>query len=213
MNEALKISESTNSRNPRCAYCHDSVSLENEHRCTGCEVLLHHDCCSQVTECPTIGCSVPIQQRPQAQVGEGLGTSISAPESTSQGDQTSNFSHFTVGAKTLSKLAYRNLPIFFILSAIAFMLLGMVGGEIYYQLHDLVKFEGAQILDNVSFKYLREGNQIVTVSQSYLDSLESRRLASGAGIGFLIGIVLRFFYLVIAAFGRSVNKTSEIKEK
>lgn len=80
MNEKLNITESPNSPEARCAYCHDSVSLENEYRCAGCDVQLHQDCCESLNECPTLGCGVALPQRqsPHSQVGSELGSLVGA---------------------------------------------------------------------------------------------------------------------------------------
>lgn len=210
MNEALRVTESANSQDTRCAFCHDSVSLENEYRCSGCEVLIHQDCCSQLTECPTLGCSVSLPQR-QEQVGERLGTVVGALEGPRE--EVNNFSHFVVGAKALSKLAYKNLPVLYLATALVCMFLGLVLGEIYYQFSDLSQFEGAFIIKGGSPYFYETINNVIHISERYLERLHSDRLQLGGYLGFFIGLFLRFIYLAVAAFGRRVEDVSEIKEK
>ena len=214
MNEALRISESPNSRQARCAYCHDSVSLENEHRCSGCEVLLHQDCCSQLNECPTLGCSFPLPQISQNQTGEQLGTVIGVSHAHAQQAQVDNFSHFMVGAKALAKLAYQNLPVIYLSTALICMFLGMGLGHAIYHYYDLSFFKDATITPAQGQEhYYSIINGVIHVSQSYLDYLHSDRITFGGFMGFFIGLALRFLYLAVAAFGRRVNDVEEIKEK
>ena len=214
MNEALQISGSQNSSGARCAYCHDSVSLENEYCCPGCEVMLHQDCCAQLSACPTLGCSVAIPESVSTQAGQQLGASVTETEAVESESTVSNFQNFKVGAAVLSKLAYQNLPIFYLLTALLCMAIGMGLGQCVYTFYDSPAFKDAIVLDDGSWSIrFRSGGEIYAVSKYYLESLHSERISAGAFIGFVSGIFLRFFYLAIAAFGKRVNKVSEIKEK
>lgn len=211
MNEALNVTESPNSE-ARCAYCRDSVSIENEYCCSGCEVVLHQDCCEQLSECPTLGCSVDLPERSQSQTGEQLGTVIGDSQAHQQ-EPISNFSNFTVGAKTLAKLAYQNLPVFYLLTALICMLLGLGLSELIYHIYCINVFDGARITEGGSARHYQIINGVIHVSERFLERLHSRFLTGGSIIGFFAGIFLRFVYMAIAAFGRRVNTVSEIKEK
>lgn len=213
MNEALQVTESPNSPGTRCAYCHDSVSLENEYCCPGCEVMLHQDCCAQLSECPTLGCSVAIPESISTQAGQQLGASVTETEAAEPESTVSNFQNFKVGAAVLSKLAYQNLPVFYLLTALLCMLIGMALGQCFYSFYDFPPFENAVILDDESWGVNFQRGEIVTVSKRYLEHLRNERLIGGSVFGFIAGIFLRFFYLAIAAFGRRVNDVDKIKEK
>lgn len=51
------------------------------------------------------------------------------------------------------------------------------------------------------------------VSLEYIVSLQAIHVAYGGKIGFFSGMILRFLYTTIAAFGRHVDDVEEIKEK
>lgn len=222
MNEKLRVTESSNSRETRCVYCHDSIERDEEISCPGCQVRLHEECCEQLTECPTIGCNELVSELLDSQVGgdvedvrddEDYDDEDYDDEDYEEDDYNedydeedhesrSNFANFILGLKALLD----TLPVYYFLTSLVCMLLGLGIGEIYYQIHDLSRFDGAKIIEESFYKTTRDGSRYLTVTRGYLDMLESRRLKAGASIGFFLGIALRLFYLGIASIGQQVDR-------